>query len=103
MKTHSEVGVASAVVDAAEVFALLGDVNRLRLLLELLPGERCVGDLALATGQSESAVSHALRLLRAHRVVAARREGRRAYYRLQDAHVRVLLETALAHTDGEDH
>ena len=43
--------------------------------------ERNVGELAEATGASESATSHALRLLRAHRVVAVRREGRLAYYR----------------------
>lgn len=57
----------------------------------------CVCDLAAACGQSESGVSHALRLLRAHRVVAVRRSGRRAFYRLADAHVRMLLDLALTH------
>ncbi|GAA0922850.1 metalloregulator ArsR/SmtB family transcription factor [Nonomuraea longicatena] len=84
--------------DTADVFGLLGDPNRLRLLLALLDGELCVCDLAAVTGQSESAVSHALRLLRAHRVVAVRRAGRMAYYRLEDAHVRMLLDLAVAHT-----
>jgi ArsR family transcriptional regulator, lead/cadmium/zinc/bismuth-responsive transcriptional repressor len=84
--------------DTAEVFGLLSDPGRLRLLLALLEGEMCVCDLAAVSGQSESAVSHALRLLRAHRVVTARRAGRMAYYRLEDAHVRMLLELALAHT-----
>jgi len=52
-----------------------------------------VCDLAAAVGQSESGVSHALRLLRAHRVVQVRRSGRMAYYRLADGHVRLLLDT----------
>jgi len=82
----------------AHVFGLLSDANRLRLLVALLDGELCVCDLAAVTGQSESAVSHALRLLRAHRVVTARRSGRMAYYRLDDPHVRMLLDLALAHT-----
>ena len=81
----------------AAVFALLGDPGRLRLLVALLEGEMCVCDLAAACGQSESGVSHALRLLRASRVVRVRRDGRRAYYRLDDAHVRMLVDLALAH------
>ena len=90
---------AADLADTAHVFGLLSDVNRLRLLVALLDGELCVCDLAAVTGQSESAVSHALRLLRAHRIVAARRSGRMAYYRLEDPHVRMLLDLALAHTE----
>lgn len=82
-----------------DVFGLLADRGRLRLLLALADGEMCVGDLAAVSGQSESGVSHALRLLRAHRVVAVRRTGRMAYYRLADDHVRMLLDVALTHTD----
>lgn len=89
----------SALGDTAAVFGLLADPGRLRLLVALLAGEMCVCDLALACGQSESSVSHALRLLRAHRVVHARREGRRAFYSLDDAHVRMLLDLALAHIE----
>lgn len=87
-----------SVAGLADVFGVLADPGRLRLLTALLEGEMCVCDLAAATGLSESAVSHALRLLRAHRVVRVRRSGRRAYYRLDDAHVRMLLDLALTHT-----
>ncbi|MDT0344507.1 ArsR/SmtB family transcription factor [Streptomyces litchfieldiae] len=85
--------------DTADVFGLMSDPGRLRLLVALLEGEMCVCDLAAVTGLSESATSHALRLLRAHRVVAARRAGRMAYYRLADAHVRMLLDLAVAHSE----
>lgn len=87
------------VADSAAMFALLGDPGRLKLLVALLEGEMCVCDLAAACGQGESAVSHQLRLLRAHRVVTARRSGRMAYYRLADAHVRLLLDVTLAHLE----
>jgi DNA-binding transcriptional ArsR family regulator len=88
----------TAVVDLAQVFALLGEPGRLRLLASLLQaGELCVGDLAATTGMRESAVSHALRLLRAHRVVTVSRRGRMAYYRLDDAHVQLLLDVGLTH------
>lgn len=89
----------AAVRDLAAVFGLLSDPSRLRLLIALREQELCVCDLAAASGQSESSTSHALRLLRAHRVVQVRRAGRRAYYRLDDAHVRGLLDLALAHLE----
>ena len=87
------------VVDLADVFGLLSVPGRLRLLVALLEGELCVCDLAAAAGMSESATSHALRILRAHRVVSVRRSGRMAYYALADAHVRMLLDVALAHIE----
>jgi ArsR family transcriptional regulator, lead/cadmium/zinc/bismuth-responsive transcriptional repressor len=87
----------AALDDAADVFGLLSDPGRLRLLVVLLDGESSVGRLAEAAHLSESSASHALRLLRAHRVVTARRDGRMVYYRLGDDHVRQLLEVALQH------
>jgi len=86
------------VIELADVFSLLADPGRLRLLVALLEaGELCVCDLAATTEMTESAVSHALRLLRAHRVVSVSRRGRMAYYRLDDAHVRMLLDLDLTH------
>ena len=79
---------------------MLSDPGRLRLLMSLLEaGELCVCDLAASSGLTESAVSHALRLLRAHRVVSVSRRGRMTYYRLDDAHVRMLLDLGLTHTE----
>ncbi|MQY09592.1 ArsR/SmtB family transcription factor [Actinomadura macrotermitis] len=89
---------ADTIGDLAQIFGLLADPGRLRVITALLEGgEMCVCDIAAACGNSESAVSHALRLLRASRVVKVRRSGRMAYYRLADSHVRMLLDLALAH------
>jgi DNA-binding transcriptional ArsR family regulator len=89
---------AEAVEELSQIFGLLADPGRLRVITALLEGgEMCVCDIAAACGHSESAVSHALRLLRAHRVVRVRRSGRMAYYRLDDSHVRMLLDLALVH------
>ncbi len=90
------------VIDLADVFGLLADPGRLRLMVALLGGELCVSDLAAAAGLSESATSHALRILRAHRVVSVRRSGRMAFYALGDAHVRMLLDVALAHVEHSE-
>ncbi|MDQ6725042.1 MAG: metalloregulator ArsR/SmtB family transcription factor, partial [Actinomycetota bacterium] len=89
--------------ELAEVFGLLSDPNRLRLMASLLEGgELCVCDLAAATGMAESTTSHALRLLRAHHVVKARRAGRMMHYSLLDGHVRMLLDVALEHVRHAD-
>jgi DNA-binding transcriptional ArsR family regulator len=74
---------AAAVERAAGVLDALGDANRLGILLALRhAGDLCVSDLALVVGMSDSAVSHALRLLRAHGMVSAHRHGRLVRYRV---------------------
>jgi len=86
------------VIELADVFSLLADPGRMRLLVALLEaGELCVCDLAATTEMTESAVSHALRLLRARRVVSVSRRDPFPYYRLDDAHVRMLLDLGLTH------
>lgn len=68
---------------AADLLDALGDRGRLSILLALHhAGDLCVSDLAFAVGMSDSAVSHALRLLRAHGMVLAHREGRLVRYRI---------------------
>lgn len=83
---------------AASMFKLLGDQTRSRLLFALLEaGELCVCDLAAATGTQEATVSQSLRMLRASGVVTGRRQGRLVFYRLADAHVRMLLDLTREH------
>ena len=83
----------------AEIFKILGDQTRVRLLDALSRAELCVCDLASLLGLSESAVSHQLRLLRGTRVVRARREGRMVFYSLDDQHVLSLFQQGLRHVE----
>ncbi len=84
--------------DASELFSAFADPNRLKILDALrIGGEICVSDVIQITGMSQSAVSHALKLLRLRRLVAGRREGRHIYYHLLDEHVSKLVEFALEH------
>ncbi len=96
-QVRASMPAAREIVDLADVFSLLGDPGRVRILIALLAGRMAVRDIAAVVELSESAVSHALRLLRAHRVVDVERDGRNAYYALADSHVRVLLQLALEH------
>jgi DNA-binding transcriptional ArsR family regulator len=88
----------------AEVFKVLGDPSRCRLVLALIEaGEICVCDLAATLDMTESNVSHHLRLLRAHGLVKGRREGRMVFYSPDDEHIRLLLELTRDHLrHGED-
>ena len=81
----------------ADTFRVLGDPTRVRILDALRDGELCVNDLAARIGLSESAVSHQLRLLRTMRLVRVRREGRLAFYAVDDHHILELLEQASTH------
>jgi len=87
----------------AQLFRLLGDPTRVRLLYALLEvGEMCVSDLAAAVDAQESTVSQALRLLRTSGAVVGRRDGRLVFYRLADAHVGILLDLSREHTRHEE-
>ncbi|MBA3949042.1 MAG: helix-turn-helix transcriptional regulator [Acidobacteria bacterium] len=81
----------------SELFKMLGDPTRVRILDTLAQGERCVCDIAELVGMSESAVSHQLRLLRTTRLVRVRRVGRQAFYALDDHHIIGLLHDAQRH------
>jgi DNA-binding transcriptional ArsR family regulator len=81
----------------ADLFRLLGDPTRLRIVDALADGELCVCDISDQVGISESAVSHQLRLMRTMRLVRGRREGRCVYYTLDDQHVLSLFQQGLRH------
>ena len=84
-------------LDVAALFKVLGDFSRVRILQALSVQELCVCDLSEVLRMSTSAVSHQLRVLRAAKLVKFRREGKNAFYSLDDSHVQKLFEQALEH------
>ncbi|HUU44146.1 MAG TPA: metalloregulator ArsR/SmtB family transcription factor [Acidobacteriota bacterium] len=81
----------------SSIFQCVGHPTRIRILHALLSSELCVCDIAQVLGISVSAVSHQLRTLRAQRVVRFRRDGKMAYYSIDDDHVRSLFNLGLEH------
>ena len=81
----------------AELFKVLGDPTRLRIVRYLLQKEMCVTEIADAMDMGQSAISHQLRVLRQARLVTFRKEGKTAWYRLNDDHVIVLIRQGLEH------
>ncbi|MDO4774368.1 MAG: metalloregulator ArsR/SmtB family transcription factor [Aerococcaceae bacterium] len=81
----------------ATFFKVLNDLTRLKILYALEGGELTVNQIAEEVMMTVSAVSHQLRVLREHKLVKARKEGKYAYYSLDDDHVQAILEIALIH------
>ena len=89
----------AAVAALAELFKVLGDPTRIRIAHALAREELCVCDIANLLGVSQSAASHSLRALRQMKLVRFRREGKIAYYALDDEHVARLLDDGFRHVE----
>jgi len=89
----------SAISLLADTFRALGDPTRIRIAHALSHEELCVCDLANLLGVSQSAVSHSLRVLRQMNLVRFRKEGKIAYYSLDDEHIDHLLEEGFRHVE----
>jgi len=87
------------ITEGAEVFRLLGDPTRLKVVLACLDGPVSVGDIATAIGASVSLVSHHLRLLKGARMVRSQRDGRQIFYAAADQHVRNILTDMIEHAN----
>ena len=83
--------------ELADLFHLLGDPTRLRIVLACLAQPIAVGDIAAQLELSSSLVSHHLRLLRAARIVKAERQGKQVFYAAADAHISGVLSDMLDH------
>jgi ArsR family transcriptional regulator len=81
----------------SQIFRVLGDETRTKLIYLLFLKELCVCDLAEILHISVPAVSHHLRLLRAMRLVKHRRDGKNVYYSLDDHHIITLIRQAQEH------
>lgn len=92
---------AEVVRKLAEIFQMLSDETRLRILRTLEKRELCVSDIAKETGVSQSAISHQLRVLRQTDLVRSQRKGKNIYYRIADGHVFSIVRDGLEHVTEE--
>lgn len=83
--------------ELAELFKVLSDCTRVKILYALLNAEMCVCDIAALLGMTQSAISHQLRVLKQSRLVKHRRDGKVVYYSLDDEHVKQIFDQGLIH------
>jgi DNA-binding transcriptional ArsR family regulator len=86
-----------SVVQLADLFHLLGDQTRLRIVLACVDAPIAVSEIASSLQLSSSLVSHHLRLLRAARIVKSERQGKQVFYTTADAHISGVLHDMLEH------
>ena len=84
-------------VALADLFHVLGDPTRLRIVVSCLRAPLAVSDIADRLGLSVSLVSHHLRLLKGARLVRADRQGKQVFYEADDVHVRRMVEDMVTH------
>jgi DNA-binding transcriptional ArsR family regulator len=85
------------IAQLADLFHLLGDSTRLRIVLACMPAPIAVSEIASTLELSSSLVSHHLRLLRAARIVKSERQGKQVFYSAADAHISGVLNDMLEH------
>jgi DNA-binding transcriptional ArsR family regulator len=85
------------VSELADLFSLMGDPSRLRIIIICLHEQISVSDIAERLQLSQSLVSHHLRLLRAARMVRSERRGKQIFYTAADQHVQCVIEDMVTH------
>ena len=83
------------------IFRVLADPTRMKIVLGLLNGDMCVNHLMEVCGGTQSGVSHQLRILRDNKIVKAKRMGQSVEYSISDTHVRDIVEMGVAHLHCE--
>lgn len=92
----------SGVEDSSKIFAMLGEPNRMKIILALMEGELCVYHICEVTGGKQSAVSQHLRKLKDAHIVRSRKNGNQILYSIDDEHIFTIVKTALEHCNCTD-
>lgn len=83
--------------DLAELFKVFGDSTRIKILYDLIDGEKNVSEICEDLQMNQSAISHQLKILKTAKLIGSRREGKQMIYFLLDDHVKTIIAT------GKDH
>lgn len=84
------------------MFDMLGDANRLNIVVYLIKGKKSVSEITKYIGMSQSAVSHQLRILKDAHILKAEKQGKAVYYSINDIHVETIVNNGLVHMGHEE-
>lgn len=85
------------IITVANIFKVMGEPSRLKIILALMEGELCVYHICEICGGTQSATSHQLRVLKDNRVIKSRREGQNVLYSIADEHIRSIIKACEEH------
>ena len=86
----------------ANLFKLIGDSTRLKLIFSLLEKPKTVSELCLTTSSSQSLVSHQLKILKDNYIVSSKKQGNFVTYFLIDEHINILLNICRTHINEKE-
>lgn len=99
-RVKQQLDKSSHIPDVTKLFKALSDETRMKIAYTLtLEDELCVCDVANIVGASTATASHHLRHLKSLGLAKFRKEGKLAYYSLDDDHVKQLIYIAFAHQE----
>ncbi len=98
-KVRGDMPEEDKLVDLAELFKVLGDITRVKIIFLLFKEEMCVCDIAESISMTQSAISHQLRVLKQARLVKFRKEGKVVFYSLDDDHISKIFDCGLHHIE----
>ena len=93
--------VETELIELAELFKVFGDSTRIRILYDLMQGERNVTEITEDLEMNQSAISHQLKILKMAKLIKVRREGKTMVYSLADEHVKTILAMGKEHIEEE--
>lgn len=96
-RAHKAMPPDNTLYDLADLFKVLGDATRIKILHALMSSEMCVCDISTLLNMTESAISHQLRVLKQAHLVKQRKAGKVVYYSLTDNHVESIVSCGLDH------
>jgi len=85
--------------DLAELFKIFGDSTRIKILYDLLEGEKNVSEICEDLEMNQSAISHQLKILKTSKLIKSRRDGKAMIYSLADDHVKVIIAMGKEHVE----
>ncbi len=94
---HRQLSPDDVLFDMADMFKAMSDPTRLKIINALMVTEMCVADLTALLNMTQPAVSHHLKALRQARLIKFRRDGKSAYYSLDDDHITLLFKQCETH------
>ncbi len=101
-KLNNSSDYKTAVEDMSNMFSLLGEETRMKILLALMEGELCVYHICEITGGKQSAISQHLRKLKDNHIIKSRKEANQVLYSINDEHIVKIIDMALEHRNCRD-
>lgn len=90
------------ILKVGNLFKIIGDATRLKLIFSLWDSENTVNELAMATNSSQSLVSHQLKILKNNHIVGSKKQGNFVTYFLIDEHINMLLDICRVHINEKE-